>query len=171
MATEILAGDAGLDLYKIDLAGVVSKYIGETEKNLAEIFDEAEGSDAVLLFDEADALFGKRSEVSDARDRYANIEVNYLLQRIEEHDGIVVLTTNFRKNIDDAFDRRIHVGVDFPRPDGAARAAIWRRVFPAATPVEDLDVEFLSGFEPGATSRTSPSARRSSPPPRTARSG
>jgi len=147
MATEILAGDAGLDLYKVDLAGVVSKYIGETEKNLSAIFDEAEGSDAVLLFDEADALFGKRSEVSDARDRYANIEVNYLLQRIEEHDGIVVLTTNFRTNIDDAFDRRIHVSVDFPRPDREARGAIWRRVFPAATPVEDLDVEFLSGFE------------------------
>ncbi|SFR65134.1 ATP-binding protein [Halogeometricum limi] len=147
MATEILASDAGLDLYKVELASVVSKYIGETEKNLKRVFDEAEGSDAILLFDEADALFGKRSEVTDARDRYANIEVNYLLQRIEEHGGIVVLTTNLRENFDDAFERRIHACVDFPLPDERSRAEIWRRVFPDQTPTTDLDVPFLAGLE------------------------
>lgn len=146
MAAEIIARDAGLDLYKIDLASVVSKYIGETEKNLGKIFNEAENSDAILLFDEADALFGKRSEVRDSHDRYANIEVNYLLQRVEEHDGTVVLTTNFVGNIDDAFQRRVHVTVDFPRPDRDSREAIWRTVFPEKTPVNELDIEFLSTF-------------------------
>ena len=145
MAAEIVAGDAGLNLYKIDLSTVVSKYIGETEKNLREIFDAAEHTDAILLFDEADALFGKRTEVKDAHDRYANIEVNYLLQRIEEYDGVVVLTTNFKKNIDDAFARRIHLAVDFPLPDRDARERIWRLIFPEATPVGDLDVDFLAG--------------------------
>jgi hypothetical protein len=147
MAAEIIAGDAGLDLYKIDLSSVVSKYIGETERNLGRVFDEAEGANVVLLFDEADALFGKRSEVSDAHDRYANIEVNYLLQRIEEHDGTVILTTNFKRNIDDAFLRRIHLSVDFPMPDERSRAAIWESIFPSETPCEKLDVEFLAGFE------------------------
>ena len=147
MATDIVAREAGLDLYKIDLSSVVSKYIGETEKNLREIFDEAERSDAILLFDEADAVFGKRSEVRDAHDRYANIEVNYLLQRIEEYDGTVVLTTNYKQNIDDAFTRRIHLSVDFPLPDPESRAAIWRSVFPATTPLGALDVEYLSEFE------------------------
>jgi hypothetical protein len=147
MAAEIIAGDAGLDLYKIDLAGVVSKYIGETEKNLGRIFDAAADSSAILLFDEADALFGKRSTVRDAHDRYANIEVNYLLQRIEEHDGTVLLTTNFEGNIDNAFRRRIHLHLTFPRPDRESREAIWRGVFPERTPVGDLDVEFLSTLE------------------------
>ena len=147
MAAEVVAGHAGLDLYKIDLAAVVSKYVGETESNLGRIFDEAADSDAVLLFDEADALFGERSDVSDAHDRYANIEVDYLLQRVEEHDGAVILTTNLESNIDDAFVRRIHLSVEFPLPDRAARAEIWRRVFPAATPVGDLDYDFLARLD------------------------
>ena len=147
MAAEIIAGDAGLELYKIDLASVVSKYIGETEKNLGRIFDEAEDSDAILFFDEADALFGKRSEVRDSHDRYANVEVNYLLQRVEEHDGTVLLTTNFDGNIDDAFLRRIHLRVDFPPPGRELREEIWRTVFPDGTPVGGLDVDFLSTFE------------------------
>ncbi|WP_336364717.1 ATP-binding protein [Halalkalicoccus salilacus] len=152
MAAEIIAGDAGLDLYKIDLSQMVSKYIGETEKNLRRVFDEAEHCDAILFFDEADALFGERSEVHDSHDRYANIEVNYLLQRIEEHDGVVLLTTNFRQNIDDAFMRRIHVTVDFLLPDQDSREAIWRGVFPSATPLGELDFPFLASFEvPGGT--------------------
>ena len=147
MAAEIIAADAGLDMFKVDLATVVSKYIGETEENLKEIFDEAEHTDAVLFFDEADALFGERSEVSDSQDRYANVEVSYLLQRMEEHDGAVVLATNFKENIDDAFLRRINANVEFPRPDRESRAEIWRTIFPEETPVGDLDVPFLSGFE------------------------
>ncbi len=147
MAAEVIAADAGLDMFKVDLATVVSKYIGETEENLKEIFDEAEHTDAVLFFDEADALFGERSEVSDSQDRYANVEVSYLLQRMEEHDGAVVLASNFKENIDDAFLRRVNASVEFPRPDRAARARIWRSVFPEATPVGDLDIAFLSGFE------------------------
>lgn len=147
MAAEVLARETGLDLYRIDLASVVSKYVGETESRLGEIFDGAEGSDAILLFDEADALFGKRSEVSDAHDRYANVETNYLLQRIESHDGTVVLTSNFPENIDDAFRRRLHLTVSFPRPDREAREAIWRGVFPEETPVGELDYDFLASFE------------------------
>ena len=144
MAAEVIANDAELDLFKVDLSQIVDKYVGETEKNLGRVFDGAAGSDAILLFDEADALFGKRSEVRDARDRYANVEVNYLLQRVEEHDGTVILTTNLRKNMDEAFLRRIHLRVDFPFPDEPARKAIWASIFPAATPVADLDFDFLS---------------------------
>lgn len=145
MAASILAGELGLDLYKIDLASVVSKYIGETEKNLARIFAEAERSNAVLFFDEADALFGKRSEVRDAHDRYANIEVAYLLQRMEEHTGIVVLATNLKGNLDDAFARRLQHVVEFPAPDRDCRTRIWRRIFPAATPLDpDVDLDFLA---------------------------
>ena len=147
MAAEVIANDAGLELYRVDLSTVVDKYIGETEKNLGRIFDAAVDTDAVLLFDEADALFGSRSAVSDAHDRYANVEVNYLLQRIEAHDGPVVLTTNLKGNVDEAFLRRITVGIDFPRPDREARAAIWRLVFPEETPVADLDIDYLAGFE------------------------
>lgn len=147
MAAEVVAADAGLGLYKVDLASVVSKYVGETESNLGEIFDEAADSDAILLFDEADALFGERSDVSDAHDRYANVEVNYLLQRVEEHDGTVLLTTNLEANIDDAFRRRVHVGVEFPFPDRRSRTGIWRRSFPQSTPVGTLDYEFLGGLE------------------------
>jgi Cdc6-like AAA superfamily ATPase len=146
MAAEIIAGEAGLALYKVDLSSIVSKYIGETEKNLSRIFEEAADSDAILLFDEADALFGKRTDVKDSHDRYANIEVNYLLQRVEEHDGTVILTTNLEGNVDDAFRRRIHLHVEFPLPDDAARGRIWEAIFPQATPTGDLDIEFLSGL-------------------------
>jgi hypothetical protein len=147
MAAEVLAGSAGLELYRVDLSTVVDKYVGETESNLGRVFDAAADVDAVLLFDEADALFGSRSAVSDAQDRYANVEVNYLLQRIEAHEGPVVLTTNLKGNIDEAFLRRIDVGVDFRRPDRTQRATLWRLVFPDETPVETLDIEYLAGFE------------------------
>jgi vesicle-fusing ATPase len=143
-AAEVLAGDLGLDLYRIDLAGTVSKYIGETEKNLRRVFDAAEASGAVLLFDEADALFGKRGEVKDGHDRYANLEVAYLLQRMESYRGLAVLTTNLRSNLDRAFLRRLRFVVQFPFPDAPQRAEIWRRVFPAATPVDGLDPDALA---------------------------
>jgi ATP-dependent 26S proteasome regulatory subunit len=145
MSVEVLAGDLDLDLYKIDLSQVVSKYIGETEKNLAQIFREAESANCILLFDEADALFGKRSEVKDAHDRYANIEINYLLQRMEEYEGIVVLTTNMAKNLDPAFMRRIQHTIEFPLPDERQRELLWSKVFPVATPrAADLDLAFLA---------------------------
>ena len=145
MASEIMAGELGLDLYKIDLSTVVSKYIGETEKNLARIFAEAETSNAILFFDEADALFGKRSEVRDSHDRYANIEINYLLQKMEEHEGVVILATNFRKNMDDAFVRRMHFTVEFPFPNEADRHRIWEHIWPAETPQStDLDLDFMA---------------------------
>lgn len=145
MSAEIIARGLGLELYKIDLSNVVSKYIGETEKNLNRIFKEAETADCILFFDEADALFGKRSEVKDAHDRYANIEINYLLQKMEEHEGVVILATNFLKNIDDAFKRRIHFSVDFPFPDEIYRLEIWKKIFPLETPrSSDVDFEFLA---------------------------
>src|SRR2546426_717125 len=135
MAAGILARELGLELYKIDLSTVVSKYIGETEKNLSRIFFEAERSSAILFFDEADALFGRRSEVKDSHDRYANIEVNYLLQKMEEHDGVVILASNFTKNLDDAFMRRIQFSVAFPLPEKEERLQLWRRAFPAEAPL------------------------------------
>jgi winged helix domain-containing protein/ATPase family protein associated with various cellular activities (AAA) len=145
MAAEIMAGELGLDLYKIDLSTVVSKYIGETEKNLARIFAEAETSNAILFFDEADALFGKRSEVRDAHDRYANVEISYLLQRMEEYEGVVILATNFRKNMDDAFVRRMHFTIEFPFPGEAERRRIWDGIWPPDTPRNgDLDLEFMA---------------------------
>jgi SpoVK/Ycf46/Vps4 family AAA+-type ATPase len=144
MAAEVLAGELGLDLYKIDLSTVVSKYIGETEKNLSRIFTEAATSNAVLFFDEADALFGKRSEVRDSHDRYANIEINYLLQRMEEYEGTVILATNLRKNMDDAFVRRIQFTIEFPFPHADQRLAIWQRVWPKDMPREDLDLDFMA---------------------------
>jgi ATP-dependent 26S proteasome regulatory subunit len=145
MAAEIIAGDLGLDLYKIDLAAVVSKYIGETEKNLSRIFSEAESSNAILFFDEADALFGKRSEVRDAHDRYANVEISYLLQRMEEYEGIVILATNLRKNMDDAFVRRMHFTVEFPFPGEKDRRTIWEKIWPPETPRSaDLDFDFMA---------------------------
>jgi SpoVK/Ycf46/Vps4 family AAA+-type ATPase len=145
MAVEIIANELDLDAYKIDLSTVVSKYIGETEKNLNRLFSEAETSNAILFFDEADALFGKRSEVKDAHDRYANIEINYLLQRMEEFQGLAILATNQRKNIDDAFFRRMHFAVEFPFPEVAHRAAIWKQHFPPAAPVAaDIDFNFLA---------------------------
>jgi SpoVK/Ycf46/Vps4 family AAA+-type ATPase len=145
MAAGIMAAELGLDLYKIDLSSVVSKYIGETEKNLERIFSEAQCSNAILFFDEADALFGKRSEVKDAHDRYANIEVSYLLQRMEEYEGIVILASNLRANIDDAFTRRMQFMVEFPFPEAEDRLAIWRKVFPAEAPgAEGLDLRALA---------------------------
>jgi AAA+ superfamily predicted ATPase len=145
MAAEIIAGELGLDLYKIDLSVVVSKYIGETEKNLRRIFAEAATSNAILFFDEADALFGKRSEVKDAHDRYANIEINYLLMQMEEHAGIVILATNLQKNLDEAFLRRLHCAVEFPFPDEEHRQRLWQSVFPAAAPLgADIDFAFLA---------------------------
>lgn len=148
MAAEILACEVQLDIYKIDLSSIVSKYIGETEKNLNKIFKEAEMSNAILFFDEADALFGKRSEVKDAHDRYANIETAYLLQKMEEHEGTVILASNFRKNMDDAFLRRLHFTVEFPVPDEKSRELIWKNTFPAETPLEaEVDFIFLSKFK------------------------
>jgi hypothetical protein len=139
MAAEVLAHELHLDLYRIDLASVVSKYIGDTEKNLRKVFDAAEDSGAILLFDEADALFGKRSEVRDSHDRYANIEVSYLLQRMEAYRGLAILTTNMKAALDVAFQRRLSFVVHFPFPDQQQREIIWRGIFPAATPVEEID--------------------------------
>ncbi|CND49076.1 ATPase central domain-containing protein [Mycobacterium tuberculosis] len=142
LAAEVVAGELGLDLYVVDLSAVVDKYVGETEKNLERIFTEADRLDAVLLFDEADAVFGKRSEVKDARDRYANLESAFLLQRLESFDGIAVLTTNLRANIDDAFTRRLDVIADFPFPDAAQRRALWAHCLAPPLPCgDDLDLE------------------------------
>jgi hypothetical protein len=139
MAAEVLANELRLDLYRIDLSQVVSKYIGETEKNLRRVFDAAEDGGAILLFDEADALFGKRSEVKDSHDRYANIEISYLLQRMEAYRGLAILTTNMKNALDTAFLRRLRFIVNFPFPDAAQRAEIWQRIFPRKTPIEGLD--------------------------------
>lgn len=145
MAAEVIANDLGLDLYKIDLSAVVSKYIGETEKNLNRIFTEAEHSNAILFFDEADALFGKRSEVRDSHDRYANIEIAYLLQKMEEYKGMTILATNLRQNLDDAFTRRIRFIIEFPFPNEQYRRRIWQGIWPAATPVApEVDWDFLA---------------------------
>jgi SpoVK/Ycf46/Vps4 family AAA+-type ATPase len=145
MAADVMANALGLDLYRIDLSAVVSKYIGETEKNLDAIFREAERSNAILFFDEADALFGKRSEVKDAHDRYANIETAYLLQRMEEYSGIVILATNLKMNLDEAFVRRLHFVVDFPMPDEPFRKRIWEGAIPPEAPLgEDIDWDFLA---------------------------
>jgi SpoVK/Ycf46/Vps4 family AAA+-type ATPase len=145
MAAEIIANELGLDLYKIDLSGVVSKYIGETEKNLDRIFRAAENANAILFFDEADALFGKRSEVRDSHDRYANIEISYLLQKMEAYDGIAILATNLRQNLDDAFVRRLAFTVHFPFPDEASRRRVWAGIWPPETPLAaDVDQAFLA---------------------------
>lgn len=144
MASEVLANELQLDLYRIDLSQVVNKYIGETEKNLKRIFDAAEEGGVILLFDEADALFGKRSDVKDSHDRYSNIEVSYLLQRMESYSGLAIMTTNMKKAIDKAFFRRIRFVIRFPFPDARHRTEIWKRVFPTKTPVSDLDIEKLS---------------------------
>ena len=144
LAAEVIAGELGLDLYRVDLSRVVSKYIGETEKNLSRVFDAADEGSAVLLFDEADAIFGRRSEVKDSHDRYANIEVSYLLQRMESYRGIAILTTNLKSAIDTAFLRRLRFVVDFPFPDAGLRAQIWQRAFPASTPTAGLRTAQLS---------------------------
>jgi SpoVK/Ycf46/Vps4 family AAA+-type ATPase len=146
MASDIIAHELKLQMYKVDLSTVVSKYIGETEKNLKRIFRETSSGNIIIFFDEADALFGKRSEVKDAHDRYANIEINYLLQKMEEHEGIVILATNLSKNLDDAFLRRMHFAIEFPFPDEKQRELIWRKMFPMNAPLsEDIDYAFLSG--------------------------
>src|SRR4051812_5934723 len=144
MAAEVLAGELRLDLYRIDLSAVVSKYIGETEKNLRRVFDAAEGGGAILLFDEADALFGKRTEVRDSHDRYANLEVSFLLQKMEEYRGLAILTTNQKAALDPAFMRRLRFVVQFPFPGEREREAIWRRMFPPETPTENLDFARLA---------------------------
>jgi hypothetical protein len=145
MAAEIVAGDLGLDLYRIDLSAVVSKYVGETEKNLERIFRAADQGDAVLLFDEADAIFGKRSETRDAQDRYANVEISYLLQRLETYEGLAVLTSNMRGNIDEAFIRRLDFVLEFPLPEEPERLMIWERALPLEAPIaDDVDMPFLA---------------------------
>lgn len=144
MAAEVLANELRLDLYRIDLSAIVSKYIGETEKNLRRVFEAAEEGGSILLFDEADALFGKRSEVKDSHDRYANIEVSYLLQKIEAYRGLAVLTSNLKNAVDQAFMRRIRFIVHFPFPDTAQRIEIWRRIFPGSMPMEELRFEKLA---------------------------
>jgi len=144
MAGEVLANELHLDLYRIDLSQVVNKYIGETEKNLRRVFDAAEEGGVILLFDEADALFGKRSDVKDSHDRYANIEVSYLLQRMEDYRGLAILTTNRRDALDPAFLRRLRFVVEFPFPEAAQRADIWRRIFPQQTPTEGLRIDRLA---------------------------
>ncbi|MGF1487525.1 MAG: ATP-binding protein [Prochloraceae cyanobacterium] len=144
LAAEVLANELNLDVYRVDLSTVVSKYIGETEKNLRKIFDAAENCGVILLFDEADAIFGKRTEVKDSHDRYANMEVSYLLQRIETYRGLAILTTNLKQDIDRAFLRRIRFIVKFEFPDAQMRQAIWQRVFPKETPTQDLDYKKLA---------------------------
>ena len=145
MSAEVIAGSLGLDLYVIDLSTIVDKYIGETEKNLDRVFNEADRVNGVLLFDEADAIFGKRSEVKDARDRYANVEVAYLLQRMEVFDGMAILTTNLRANVDEAFLRRLDAIVEFSVPDVEDRGRLWERNLPAALPTsDDIDIDFLA---------------------------
>ncbi len=144
MAAEVIAAHLRLDLYRIDLSAVVSKYIGETEKNLRRLFDAAEHGGAILFFDEADALFGKRSEVKDSHDRYANIEINYLLQRMESYRGLAILATNMKSALDQAFLRRLRFVVNFPFPGAAERKAMWQRVFPAGVPKSDLDCDRLA---------------------------
>ena len=144
MAAEVLANELRLDLYRIDLSSVVSKYIGETEKNLRRVFDAAESGGAILLFDEADALFGKRSEIKDSHDRYANIEVSYLLQRMEAYRGLAILTTNMKEALDPAFLRRIRFIVNFPFPDAIQRAEIWRQIYPAQVPTQGIDENKLA---------------------------
>ncbi|MNZ94837.1 ATP-dependent zinc metalloprotease FtsH [compost metagenome] len=145
MAAEVMAGELGLELYRIDLSRIVSKYIGETEKNLRELFAEAENSGAILFFDEGDSLFGKRTEIKDSNDRFANMEAAYLLQRIETFNGVSILATNLLQNMDEAFMRRMQVIVKFPFPDAAQREQIFRSLLPKAAPLdEDLDLAFLA---------------------------
>jgi len=145
LAASVLARELGLELYRIDLSRVVNKYIGETEKNLERVFEAAVDAGAILFFDEADALFGKRSEVKDAHDRYANLEVAYLLQKMEEYEGVAILATNLRQNLDEAFVRRIRVIVEFPFPDEAQRRQIWARMLPDALPLAaELPLDLLA---------------------------
>ncbi|NEQ89160.1 MAG: ATP-binding protein, partial [Moorea sp. SIO2I5] len=146
MAAEVIANNLQLNLYRIDLSAVVSKYIGETDKNLRRLFDAAEDGGAMLFFDEADALFGKRSEVKDSHDRYANIEINYLLQRIESYRGLAILATNMKSALDQAFLRRLRFIIEFPFPGRLQRKLMWQKVFPEETPLEELDYDRLGRF-------------------------
>ena len=148
MAAQIIAAELGLDIYRISLANVVSKYIGETEKNLDEIFEKAKKSKVVLFFDEADVLFSKRTEVKDSNDKYSNMEAAFLLQKIEEYSGIVILATNLVQNFDEAFKRRMKLMIDFPFPDSGRRAEMWKRAFPEKLPLDNIDFDYLvNGFE------------------------
>jgi AAA+ superfamily predicted ATPase len=145
LSATVIANEVGLDMYRVDLSAIVSKYIGETEKNLERVFCAAEGSNAILFFDEADALFGKRAEVKDAHDRFANIEISYLLQRMDQYEGVMILATNFSKNIDEAFSRRIHFNIDFSMPDVPERLRLWELSIPDKAPRQtDLDLSFLA---------------------------
>ncbi len=145
MVAGCIAGELGMDLFKVDLSQVVSKYVGETEKNLKTVFDAAQGNQFIILFDEADSLFAKRTEVKSSVDRYANLEVNYLLQKIEEHGGICILTTNFEKGIDDAFKRRLNFRIDFPFPEKEDRVHLWRKMIPPEAPIaEELDFDWIA---------------------------
>ena len=168
MAADAIASTLRMRLYRIDLAGVVSKYIGETEKNLRAVFDEADRADSVLFFDEADALFGKRSDVKDAHDRYANIEINYLLQRIESFEGIAILATNKRDHIDDAFLRRIHVSIEFPAPQAPERLRLWDHLGELCIELENHDdavvaFEVALSLDPENTARRKRLALRNKP--------
>ena len=160
MAAQVLARELDLDLYRIDLSGVISKYIGETEKNLRRVFDAAEEGRTILFFDEADALFGKRTEVEDPRDRYENVEVRYLLQRSEQYDGMGVLATNLRESIDEAFMRRLDIAIDFPMPSAADRQQIWQRMLSPKAVAKGIDFSAiartyeLSGGEIGKVALT-----------------
>jgi SpoVK/Ycf46/Vps4 family AAA+-type ATPase len=144
MAAEVMANELRLDLFRIDLSAVMSKYIGETEANLRRLFDAAENGGAILFFDEADALFGKRSEVKDSHDRYANIEINYLLQRMESYGGLAILATNMKSALDAAFLRRLRFVLDFPFPGVAERKLMWQKAFPPQTPTSELDFDRLA---------------------------
>ena len=144
MAAEVIANDLNLDLYRIDLSSVINKYIGETEKNLRKLFDAAESGVVILFFDEADALFGKRIEVKDSHDRFANMETNYLLQRMESYRGLAILATNSKQSMDTAFLRRLRFVVDFQFPEIKQRREIWQRVFPNDTPLSSIDYNHLA---------------------------
>jgi SpoVK/Ycf46/Vps4 family AAA+-type ATPase len=144
MAAEAIAAELDLPLYRIDLSQVVNKYIGETEKNLRRLFDAADSADVILFFDEADALFGKRTEVKDAHDRYANLEISYLLERMERFKGLAILATNRKKDLDEAFLRRLRFVVEFPMPGMAERLRIWRSVIPNGVDASAIDFEFLA---------------------------
>jgi SpoVK/Ycf46/Vps4 family AAA+-type ATPase len=145
MAAEVIAHTLGLDMYRVDLSSVVSRWVGETEKNLKKIFDAAEGGTAVILFDEADALFGSRGETKSSQDRFANQEVSFLLQRLEVFEGCAILTTNLQENIDEAFLRRFGAVIEFPIPTAVQRRALWGRAIPAGAPrADDLDLDELS---------------------------
>jgi vesicle-fusing ATPase len=144
MCAEVIAAELQLPLYRIDLSQVVNKYIGETEKNLRRLFDAAEASDVILFFDEADSLFGKRTEVKDAHDRYANLEVSYLLERMERFKGLAILATNRKKDLDEAFLRRLRFLLDFPMPGVEERLRIWKQVMPTGVDVGEIDFAFLA---------------------------